>query len=179
MRHVQHYPPNRRNKGASMTRSLWRAIYGFVWVCPQPSTQTTADNPFLCFRIHFPNFPMKLTLQTYALMAASVHPERESPCPHPCWVIPHRGGQTLLIAQNWGLRMRQILAPDSMSPLLVLGKSLNLSLPQFHWINRNSIYSVRCHPSSGEIYFLTDILNFVYVSALIMQRPASGSVSLS
>lgn len=39
-----------------------------AWVYPQPRTQSTAENTVLSFRTHLPNFPMKLTLQTYALM---------------------------------------------------------------------------------------------------------------
>ena len=39
-----------------------------VWVYPQLRTQGSDENTVLSFRTHLPNFHMKLTLQTYALM---------------------------------------------------------------------------------------------------------------
>lgn len=113
-------------------------VEGYLWLClGLPSAQHTdySWKPFFVLQDTFSKFSHEADTPNLFSDGCLC-----SPCPHPSWVIPQRGGQTLLIAQHWGLWMRQILAPESISPLLVLGKSLNLSKPQFYWMNRNSTY---------------------------------------
>jgi hypothetical protein len=93
MRSAQHSSPNRRNKWAVIRRTLWRTIYGCVLVYPQPSTQGTAENTMLSFRVKFPDFDLKpCQLQTYFLPLPPLFTQRNS-YPHlpppPVWPLSH------------------------------------------------------------------------------------------
>lgn len=71
-----------------------------VWVYPQPRTQSTAENTVLSFRTHLPNFHMKPTLQTYALMLPLFTQTNSRYTLTPPESSPTGVGQILLIAQH-------------------------------------------------------------------------------
>lgn len=148
MRHVQHYPRDKKNKGASMTITLWRAIYGCLGL---PSAQNTEHSWKHCFVFQDTSSKFSHEADTPDLCtdAASVHPEEQSPCPPES--SPTGAGQ-LLIAQREGPWTRQIMALVSTSALLASVNSL------YH----STAYAERCRQSPDEIH------RIIWQTSLIM-----------
>lgn len=114
-----------------------------VWVYPQPRTQSTDENWKHCFVFQDTSSKFSHEADTPDLCpdVASVHPEKQSPCPHSSWVMPLRRG-TASDSTALGTVNEAIMATVSIFALLVLVNSL------YH----SRAYPERCHQSPDEIH---------------------------